>query len=172
MTNNSPEPLSNRERAAKLAIVQQIIKNLATAAEALRRKEARQYFSRPRQTEVPEWDGVPLGTVQLVNGASGWKVTDRRAFEAWVEANNPTALVKTTSVNPLWEKGLLDSLKKGDWVDAATGEVLPPPDGVAPYAADPTLKMMPTPEGTAVVLEQLGELAATLGFQPPKEIGR
>jgi hypothetical protein len=172
MTHNSPEPLSNREQASKLAIVQQIIKNLATEAEELRRKEARQYFSRPRQTEVPEWDGVPLGTVQLVKGASGWKVTDRRAFEAWVETNNPAAVITTRSVNPLWEKGLLDSLERGAWVDAATGEVLPPPDGVAPYADDPKLRMTPTPEGTAVVLEQLGELAATLGFQPPKEIDR
>lgn len=170
MTESTSEPMSPRERAAWLLVVQTILRKLATEAEAERRGDARQYFTRPKQSEVPAWDSVELGLVRLDHGASAWRVKDRRAFTAWVKETNPTAIVNPDVVVASWEKRLLDDLKHGNWVDRETGEVLPPPPGVEYQAGEPKLHVETTPEGERFVLDQLGDLAPRLGFTTRPEI--
>lgn len=162
--------MSERERVARLLIIQQIIQNLAEEAQELRRGEAAGLFTRVRQTEVPELDGVALGTVRLDRGASGVKVTDRRAFLAWVKEHNPTAIVTVEEVSTAWEKALLRDIKAGDWADVEAGELLPLPDGVESYASPPKLVVSPSVEGPAAVLAQLGPVAEVLGFAPAREL--
>ncbi len=168
---NRPSEMTPREEAAYRLIVQQVISRLASSAESQQRAVAAGLFTRVGQRESLEYDGHDLGLVQMDRGASGVKITDYRAFMAWVKDTNPTAILTTETVVEAWQRRLLADIKKGDWVDQETGEVLPLPPGVETYASEPKLVVKPSPDAERLVLEALKDLLGAgavevLGFTP------
>lgn len=91
--------------------------------------------------------GAEIGTVSRNRPSTGWAVTDREAFTAWVAETYPEAIVTTRSVVPAWEKELLTSP-----VDKTTGEV---PPGLEEKTSTPGIVVKPNDTGTARAVEML-----------------
>lgn len=69
-------------------------------------------------------DGTELGKVVRVAGSTAAKVTDERAFFAWVKANRPDQL--RTIIDPEFRRAILKcATAEGLAADAETGEVIP-----------------------------------------------
>jgi len=111
-------------------------------------------------------DDAEIGTVSRNRPSTGWAVTDREAFTAWVAETYPEAIVTTRSVVPAWEKELLAS-----GVDKATGEV---PPGLEEKTSTPGVVVKPNATGTARAVEmmlgglpELGSADGDLDEWPP-----
>jgi hypothetical protein len=79
-------------------------------------------------------DGAKVGTVNLNNGRVSARVTDRKAFTAWVQSMHPGEVEQVPTVRPAFEKLLLDGCKsKGGPVDKH-GQEIP---GVTVSEGDP-----------------------------------
>ncbi len=90
-------------------------------------------------------DDADLGTVAVTAGRRGAKVTDERAFLAWVLERHPGEIVQV--VRESFTRAVLDrATAAGDPVDPATGEVIP---GVEIAAGDPYLTVRPAAEAKA-----------------------
>lgn len=89
-------------------------------------------------------DDTEVGTVSRNRASTGWAVTDRDAFTAWVAENYPEAIVTTRSVVPAWERELLASP-----VDKVTGEV---PPGLEEKTSTPGVVVKPNDSAAAHAL--------------------
>lgn len=105
---------------------------------------------------VTDDDGAKLAVVSKGAGRTSAAVVDEDAFADWVEANYPTAIVRT--IAPDVRLRLLNAAKKaGEPVDVATGEVIP---GVEIRTGAPYVSARPTPEAK----ERMRELLASSGL--------
>lgn len=92
-------------------------------------------------------DVTEVGTVSRNRPSTGWTVTDREAFTAWVAEHYPEAIVTTRSVVPAWEKELLASP-----VDKETGEI---PPGLEEKTSTPGIVVKPNDIGTSIAVGML-----------------
>jgi hypothetical protein len=103
------------------------------------------------KVRVTDDDGTDLGAVSLTAGRKSAKVTDERAFTAWVTDRYPNELVRV--VGEAFARKLLDAaLAAGEPVDVKTGEVIP---GVEISAGEPFLTVRPTSDAKARMRETL-----------------
>lgn len=122
-----------------------VLKELKERNEATRTRV--QGTLKPGDRRTVWLDGTEIGTVSRNRPSTGWAVTDRDAFTAWVAETYPEAIVTTRTVVPSWEKELLASP-----IDKTTGEV---PPGLEEKASTPGIVVKPNDTGTARAIEML-----------------
>mgnify|MGYP007082239270 FL=1 len=110
-------------------ILMKALTDLVDAEKKATDAEAKALFE-PGDRKAVRYAGEKVGTITVSEPKPAWRVTDRRAFTAWVQANHPDAVVAEPVVVPGWEKDLL-----ADPVDPATGEI---PDGVELKTGSPS----------------------------------
>jgi hypothetical protein len=92
------------------------------------------------RVRVTDDDGTDLGAVSITAGRVQAKVTDPKAFAAWVAERYPSELVHL--VREAFTRKVLDAaVGAGEPVDMATGEVVP---GVEVSVGEPYLTVRPT----------------------------
>lgn len=128
-----------------------VIKELATRNKQTRAEVEKTLEPGDRKTaylgEGP--DKREVGSVRLDRAKAGYRITDRDAFVAWVQANHPNAIVLTPTVVPLWESALLK-----DGPVTRDGEVVP---GVEWVEGKPTFVVTPNDEAALVARSLLGD---------------
>lgn len=160
--------MSRREIATRLVIQKTVIDLLKEANDAERADAKAAEFDEPGISEPAKVGDTRIGTVLVGNGRETWKVTDPRAFLAWVTETRPDELVQ--SVRESYTAAVLAACKRdGAWTDTSTGEIFVPP-GVACSTGDPVLTVKPNDEARAAVLDALGDSAVALGLAVRAEI--
>lgn len=89
-----------------------------------------------------------IGAVRINRSTTGWKVTDRDKFLAWVQNNHPDAVIDIPTIVPAWEREFLKNPVTAD------GEI---PDGVEESTSTPSLVITPNDEAAAVARALLGD---------------
>lgn len=158
----------NRREIATRLVIQKTVIDLLREANDIERAGAQTEFDEPGVSEPAKVGDTRIGTVLVGKGRETWKVTDPRAFLAWVTDTRPDELVQ--SVRESFTAAVLASCKKeGGWIDTDTGEISVPP-GVARSTGDPILTVKPNEDARAAVLDALGDTAVELGLAVRAEI--
>ena len=120
-------------------------------------------------------DGAEIGSVTLASGRTTSKLTDEKAYEAWVRRVHPEEIetVTTERINPDFTARLMSAARQlGVPVDADTGEQVP---GIEVVEGEPYPTVRLAPDAAEIVAQAwqdgtLTELVASL-LRPAIEQG-
>lgn len=153
-------PVDTRALATRLVCLRVLKDAVAQADTATRAALQAALLVGDRATAaVTAEDGqpVPVGTVTATKGAAGSTtaaVTDMDALVAWCRKWAPTEIQTVTTVQPAFQRMVLDVMKKsGGWMARDTGEIVPV-DGITvtpPTPGAPGLMVKPTDAADAEV---------------------
>lgn len=169
------DELTPREQAAGRLLALDALRKLLDQARTTMRDADGALF-RPGSSDSATLNGVDLGTVSRAKDKLEYQVTDADAFLAWVKAMRPehvvTETVTTETVAPGFQREVLKTvglvakqLTESDFIDPATGEVIPMPPGVKLVRKAASLVVKPSPGAPDAVADALGPIAAQLGLR-------
>lgn len=136
--------MGDMQAAARLAMATKLIGDVVASENKAAKVVAEESMqsSGAERVRVTDEAGNNLGAVTLAGGRKTAKVTDQRAFAEWVAKKYPGETKTVVTVNPAFEKKLLDAAKNADGpVDTSDGELIP---GVEISEGDPYITVRPT----------------------------